>query len=311
MPPIRTIRLIGMILILPACLLALSLPRTIREAHAQTAEPDPQELGAQLYAENCAVCHGSDGQGRVGATLAKDWPSIRPDLTVKSIIETGVPGSVHAGLERGQRRSIRPGRNRSAGRVHPELADRRGGPNHPGADRHAAPALHPDPKFDGRPEPGRTALCRELQGLPRRAGRGPDRGDTGAGFSRNPPGFEHAQHDRQRDLRLGDASLEPGERRAAERRRDRRPGGVHFLSAGGKPGDGGLAAAARFRPVGGIPAGRLAGGSPLYRAAGGDPGGGAAAAAQKKLARSRAENLVVNQSMTGKGRSLSLTMGEA
>jgi mono/diheme cytochrome c family protein len=29
--------------------------------------------GTQLYADNCAVCHGSEGQGRIVATLAKDW----------------------------------------------------------------------------------------------------------------------------------------------------------------------------------------------------------------------------------------------
>jgi mono/diheme cytochrome c family protein len=58
-----------------------------RTALAQT------EVGEQLFAENCAVCHGSDGQGRVGATLSKDWPSLRPDLLVKSTIENGVPGS--------------------------------------------------------------------------------------------------------------------------------------------------------------------------------------------------------------------------
>jgi mono/diheme cytochrome c family protein len=74
-------------------------------AAAQTPTPDPGNqggaadmgasvnLGAQLYAENCEVCHGPNGQGRVGATLAKDWPSIRPDLTVRTIIEQGVPGT--------------------------------------------------------------------------------------------------------------------------------------------------------------------------------------------------------------------------
>ncbi len=61
--------------------------------YAQTPEPDPNALGERLFAENCVVCHGIDGQGRVGATLSKDWPSIRPDLTVKSIIANGVPGS--------------------------------------------------------------------------------------------------------------------------------------------------------------------------------------------------------------------------
>lgn len=55
---------------------------------------DETEQGAQLYAENCAVCHGPEGQGRVGATLAQDWPSIRPDLQVEATIRRGVPGSV-------------------------------------------------------------------------------------------------------------------------------------------------------------------------------------------------------------------------
>jgi ubiquinol-cytochrome c reductase cytochrome c subunit len=50
--------------------------------------------GAELFQQNCAVCHGPTGQGRVGATLAKDWPSIRPDLTVRTIIQNGVPGTV-------------------------------------------------------------------------------------------------------------------------------------------------------------------------------------------------------------------------
>jgi cytochrome c oxidase cbb3-type subunit III len=56
-------------------------------------EGDPNQ-GGELYDQNCAVCHGIDGEGRIGATLAKDWPSIRPDLSVKSTIEKGVPGSV-------------------------------------------------------------------------------------------------------------------------------------------------------------------------------------------------------------------------
>lgn len=58
------------------------------------AQDQDQETGARLYAENCAVCHGIDGQGRIGATLAKDWPSIRPDLTVRNVIVNGVPGSL-------------------------------------------------------------------------------------------------------------------------------------------------------------------------------------------------------------------------
>jgi len=65
----------------------------IHLAYAQSENPAQIELGAALFAENCAVCHGDDGQGRVGATLAKDWPSIRPDLHLRAVITNGVPGS--------------------------------------------------------------------------------------------------------------------------------------------------------------------------------------------------------------------------
>ncbi len=61
---------------------------------AQEEQDEQWLLGAQVYAENCAVCHGTDGEGRVGATLSKDWPSIRPDLLTKDTIEKGVPGSL-------------------------------------------------------------------------------------------------------------------------------------------------------------------------------------------------------------------------
>ena len=60
---------------------------------AQVGDDEKLVRGMQLYNGNCAVCHGLNGEGRVGATLAKDWPSIRPDLTVKTIIESGVSGS--------------------------------------------------------------------------------------------------------------------------------------------------------------------------------------------------------------------------
>lgn len=73
----------------------------IAAAQAETPAVEPGsapmgnqiEQGAVLYADNCAVCHGEQGAGRVGATLAKDWPSIRPDMTVRAIIAQGVRGS--------------------------------------------------------------------------------------------------------------------------------------------------------------------------------------------------------------------------
>ena len=63
---------------------------------AAAQEGDDSELlqqGAQVFAENCAACHGEDGQGRIGATLAKNWPSIRPDLEIQDTIERGIEGT--------------------------------------------------------------------------------------------------------------------------------------------------------------------------------------------------------------------------
>jgi mono/diheme cytochrome c family protein len=60
----------------------------------ESSEQEMLQQGAQLYEENCLACHGENGEGRVGATLSKDWPSIRPDLAVENTIRNGVPGSV-------------------------------------------------------------------------------------------------------------------------------------------------------------------------------------------------------------------------
>lgn len=81
------------VIILSIGILLITAALTATTAFAQACEdPEIQELGAKLYSENCAVCHGIDGQGRVGATLAKDWPSIRPDLRVRDTIINGGPG---------------------------------------------------------------------------------------------------------------------------------------------------------------------------------------------------------------------------
>jgi mono/diheme cytochrome c family protein len=82
----------GLIIWIGILLIGLSLmPRMVQ---AQTPGGNNLEFGARLYAENCTVCHGPDGQGRIGATLAKDWPSIRPDQQIKNTIENGIQGSV-------------------------------------------------------------------------------------------------------------------------------------------------------------------------------------------------------------------------
>ncbi|MBN1665989.1 MAG: c-type cytochrome, partial [Anaerolineales bacterium] len=72
----------------------LALAGSLTVQAQEDVYPETLELGFQIYLENCAVCHGENGQGRVGATLAKDWPSIRPDLAVRQTIVNGVPGSV-------------------------------------------------------------------------------------------------------------------------------------------------------------------------------------------------------------------------
>ncbi|MFC1878849.1 c-type cytochrome [Chloroflexota bacterium] len=82
-------RNLGLVLVFALALLLFSS----FAANAQAGTQDQTDLGARLYAENCAVCHGPTGEGRVGATLSKNWPSIRPDLTVKSIITNGVAGT--------------------------------------------------------------------------------------------------------------------------------------------------------------------------------------------------------------------------
>lgn len=80
--------------VLLTVVLILSLAWVAHGLAQAGTEEEKIQLGARLFAENCAVCHGPDGMGRVGAVLAQDWPSIRPDLQIKATIERGVPGSV-------------------------------------------------------------------------------------------------------------------------------------------------------------------------------------------------------------------------
>jgi cytochrome c oxidase cbb3-type subunit 3 len=94
---------LGVMLVL-AALLSVPLDRPhesagvtwgfVSSAAAQETDPAQLELGAQLYNQNCAICHGENGQGRIGATLAQDWPSIQPELTIETTIANGIAGSV-------------------------------------------------------------------------------------------------------------------------------------------------------------------------------------------------------------------------
>jgi len=93
MPIKSSPRMLAPILIISS-LIAIAFLLNIKiTANAQESDPEQLAEGALIYRENCAVCHGSEGEGRVGASLAKNWPSIRPDLTVRTIIINGVPGT--------------------------------------------------------------------------------------------------------------------------------------------------------------------------------------------------------------------------
>lgn len=50
--------------------------------------------GHELYAGNCAACHGEAGEGGVGPALnARDFLTITPDEALFNLIRTGVPGT--------------------------------------------------------------------------------------------------------------------------------------------------------------------------------------------------------------------------
>lgn len=55
-------------------------------------EGDPA-LGAPVYQENCAVCHGAQGEGRIGAGLAKAWPATDPAAYIRQVVADGIAGT--------------------------------------------------------------------------------------------------------------------------------------------------------------------------------------------------------------------------
>lgn len=71
----------------PADLIPVALPEV------PLVEGDSQH-GEKLYSLHCERCHAAPDEGGIGPRLARDWHSLRPDLTVKSAITLGVPGSL-------------------------------------------------------------------------------------------------------------------------------------------------------------------------------------------------------------------------
>ena len=49
--------------------------------------------GAELYLAYCAMCHGDDGRGRIGANL-QNFPGIDPGAVIEQVVREGVDGSV-------------------------------------------------------------------------------------------------------------------------------------------------------------------------------------------------------------------------
>lgn len=66
-------------------------------AHAQDDGGDGDggdaDRGAELYAENCAVCHGASGEGRTGASLNQVYGGIEPDAFLTQTISQGIEGT--------------------------------------------------------------------------------------------------------------------------------------------------------------------------------------------------------------------------
>ncbi len=62
-------------------------------AAAQEGGPGDPEQGAELFAENCATCHGQRGEGRIGAQLNDVFVSMNPEADLYNTISQGRPGT--------------------------------------------------------------------------------------------------------------------------------------------------------------------------------------------------------------------------
>lgn len=84
----------------------------VRTLEPRPVENDPVELGAELYAGNCASCHGGTGlgQGPVPALtdVAATWPDFRDHLYWVKGGEDGWPGESYGGQPRTKISSTMP-----------------------------------------------------------------------------------------------------------------------------------------------------------------------------------------------------------
>ena len=77
---------------IPIAVLLSGLLLILLTAAAAAQEGDITR-GSQIFDANCAVCHGPEGQGRVGANLSADFPALDPDAFVQSVVEQGIAGT--------------------------------------------------------------------------------------------------------------------------------------------------------------------------------------------------------------------------
>ena len=75
---------------------SLSLSLLLALASQAVAHDEDVDNGKALFGEFCAVCHGYDGTGRVGAALSNWFASIDPEAFVRATVSDGVAGTMPA-----------------------------------------------------------------------------------------------------------------------------------------------------------------------------------------------------------------------
>ena len=67
------------------------LPKVVPTLADLAADPG---AGSVVFQQNCVMCHGDQGQGRLGAALAVAWAGPIPDARIRSTVSSGVEGSL-------------------------------------------------------------------------------------------------------------------------------------------------------------------------------------------------------------------------